>query len=140
MKKGNLIFRGNVRLYLEGLGALVVIDRSNMDQITYCVGSLASSILIRDHRPKPINAALNTIDGNETTEFAECFNQPAWSEIRESGNKVEIDLFHADAKGDLPILWMGVIRDGKMPVHSILWEVLRPSEESVTAFAALIED
>jgi hypothetical protein len=33
---------------------------------------------------------------------------------------------------------MGVIRDGKMPVHKIEWEILKPVEEFATAFTALI--
>jgi len=136
----NPFFKGNVRVYLEGEQALVPVELHPPDEMKYFIGAEQTHLIIKDFRKNPNQAAQKAIAGETGTEFADVFNQPAWVEVSENAGALEIDMREETAKpGERPILWLGVIRDGKMPVHKLAWEVLRPTSETAIAFAALVE-
>lgn len=133
-------FEGYVNIYLQGKGALQPIDINIQDPFSYYVGSPASKILVKDFRKEPTDAAKLTLLGKSKSEFADVFNQPAMVSIDEKEYGVEIELKDCTEKGNFPTLWLGVIYDGKMPVHKITWEALIPIDDNATAFAILVND
>lgn len=139
INKGN-VFRGNARVYLQGKGALQPIDTSSSNFHTYYVGTEESSIVVKDHRQEPVQAAKAELEERTQGVFADIFNQPAVVEISDNDGNIEIEMLSGKQDDDAPILWMGVIYDGKMPVHNIFWETLKPIRENATAFAVLIND
>lgn len=140
METKDNIYSGNARVYLQGKGALQPLDTSSSEFHTYYVGTEESSIIIKDCRPEPVRAAKATLENNIEVEFADIFNQPAEVEISEKDGNVEIKMQPGKQDDMSPILWMGVIDDGKMPVHNITWEALKPIRGDSTAFAILVND
>jgi len=143
MLKENVLYRGNVQIYLQGEKALLRVNSSYEDQIAYFIGSRKSKLLIRDFREEPILAAHHTSAGIEGTEFANAFNQPAYAEvsIADKGSepeKVEINLRPAEESEDFPVLWLGVKNDLLMPMLDIEWEFLRPISVEKVAFTAMV--
>lgn len=134
------IYRGNVQVYLQGKGALQLVDKSDSDCYMYFVGSVESSIKIKDFRREPIEAAQTIVESGSDDNFANVFNQPAEIEITECERNIEIKMHSTTRDESLPILWIGVIHDREMPVHKIEWEALRPIQEDLTAFATLVYD
>lgn len=135
-----VIFKGSAHVYLQGKGALQAIDTSSPNYHTYFVGTEKSSIKVKDHRLEPIQAAKASIENRLEGDFADIFNQPAEVTIEEQDGVVEIEMKPGEANNSSPTLWMGVIHDGKMPVHKITWEALKPIQENKTAFAVLADD
>jgi len=143
MSNENYLYQGNVHIHLQGQHALLPIDATREDQVTYFIGSKKSKLLIRDFREEPILAAHSAPTGIEGAEFAVAFNQPAYAEvsITENGNepeKVEINLRPAKDNDDIPVLWMGVKNDLLMPMLDIEWEILRPISSKKIAFTAMV--
>ncbi|MDL1911737.1 hypothetical protein FBQ81_13775 [Chloroflexi bacterium CFX6] len=133
-----LVYRGNARIYLQGKGALQPVDISDINCYTYFVGSVESSIKLLDFRYDPNKAAEARLNNRLDREFADIFNQPAEVDISEKNGNVEIELKLGRQDNESPILWIGVIDDGKMPVHKIAWETLKPIQGGAIAFAALV--
>ena len=140
MEDRAIVYRGNARVSLQGVGALQPIEIDNPDYYTYFVGTADSSIKVRDHRQEPNRAALEEIENRSVGEFADVFNQPAEVEIRENDGEVEIEMLPGRFDTASPILWMGVIYDRQMPVHNITWEALKPLGNNATAFAVLVTE
>jgi len=143
MLNENVLYRGNVQIHLQGPRALLPIDSSREDQVTYFIGSKKSRLLIRDFREEPILAAQRAPTGVEAAEFAVAFNQPAYAEVSVAENgtepeKVEINLRPADKEEDSPVLWLGVKNDLLMPMLDIEWEILRPISSKKIAFTAMV--
>lgn len=140
MEDRGIVYRGNARVYLQGVGALQPIDINNLEYYTYYVGTEVSLIKVKDYRQEPNQAALAEIENRSKGKFAHAFNQPAEVEIRENGENVEIKMLPGKEDIASPILWMGVINDGKMPVQKITWEVLKLLNDNAIAFAVLVQD
>jgi len=136
----NPVYEGNVSVYLEGQKALLPVEVNSPDEMTYFIGAEQTNLIIKDFRRNPNQVAERVIAGEEGLDFAEIFNQPAWVrvEVIEETGALEINMHETQAEVNFPVLWLGVIRDGKMPVQNIEWEVLRPTDMSATAFAALV--
>ncbi len=137
---GSLWFRGNVLVYLEGEKALLPILVQPPHQMEYLIGAEYTGLIIKDFRMGPNLAAAQVINGNKDFDFSSHFNQPAFAEVSEENGTLQINLYETDVDNDYPILWLGVIRDGKMPVQNVIWEVLRPASQKDVAFAALVMD
>lgn len=140
MDNKDVIYQGNARVYLQGRGALQPTNVGSSECYTYFVGTEASAIKIKDYRQEPNRAAAAKIENRLEGEFADVFNQPAEIEIKKEDGVVEITMRPGKQDNISPMLWMGVIYDGKMPVHKITWEVLKPIEDNATAFAVLVDD
>jgi hypothetical protein len=132
------LFEGQVHVYLEGQKVLELTSVTE-DEMIYYLGSKHTNLIIKDFRREPNFAARQILDGNDEVSFADTFNQPAKIKIQDFQGKVEITMLECKTNQELPTLWMGVIRDGTMPVHRIDWEVLRPVDQFSTAFAALVD-
>jgi len=140
MAKANYIYQGNVQIYLQGQNALRPAGTIREDQMTYFIGSEKSKLLIRDFRQSPIFAAQKALSGLDGVEFASVFNQPAWIEIRDDQDNIQIDL-HESSEADVnSMLWLGVISDDKIPIHYMVWEKFTNIDNSTLAFAALVND
>jgi hypothetical protein len=143
MSKENVLYQGNVQIYLQGENALLPTGSDREDQIAYFIGSKKSKLLIRDFRKRPILAAHRGQSGVKGMEFADAFNQPAYAEvsISDKGNepeKVEIHLLPTDEREDFPVLWLGIMNDLMMPMLDIEWEILRPISIEKIAFTAMV--
>ena len=143
MSKENLLYKGNVQIYLQGEKALLPTGTERADQVSYFIGSKKSKLLIRDFRRRPIQAAHRGHAGVEGTEFANAFNQPAYAEVsiaQKGGEpeKVEIHLLPTDEREDFPVLWLGIMNDLMMPMLDIEWEILRPISMEKVAFTAMV--
>lgn len=140
MSKGINLYKGNVQIYLQGQNALISVDSTSEGKITYFVGSRNSKLLIRDFRKDPVLAAQRALSGLDGAEFASIFNQPAQIEIKEDQDHVQIDL-HESSENDVnTMLWLGVTKDGNIPVHYMLWEKFTNIDDATLAFAALVND
>ena len=142
MDTRDILYQGNVNIYLEGQRALLPITHlEESDNMAYFIGSDNTRLLVRDFRKTPNDVAKQVLSGDNSVEFADVFNQAAWLEVQEQNGNVEFNIHESYDKGDFPILWLGVIRAGKMPVHNIAWEVLRPlDDEASVAFAVLVQN
>jgi len=142
MTKENMLYQGNVQIYLQGEKALLPTGSERMDQITYFIGSKKSKLLIRDFRKRPILAAQRGQAGIDGTEFADAFNQPAYAEVSiakgSEPEKIEINLRPTEEREDFPVLWLGIINDLMMPMLDIEWEILRPISMEKVAFTAMV--
>ncbi len=143
MSKENILYQGNVQIYLQGERALLPTGSGRDDQIAYFIGSKKSKLLIRDFRKRPMLAAQRGHSGIEGTEFADAFNQPAYAEVsiaEKSGEpeKIEINLRPTDEREDFPVLWLGIMNDLMMPMLDIEWEILRPINPEKIAFTAMV--
>ena len=143
MSKENILYQGNVQIYLQGEKALLPTGSGREDQVAYFIGSKKSKLLIRDFRKRPILAAHRGQSGIEGTEFADAFNQPAYAEVsiaEKSGEpeKIEINLRPTDEREDFPVLWLGIMNDLMMPMLDIEWEILRPINPEKIAFTAMV--
>ena len=143
MLNENVLYRGNVQIYLQGPRALLPIDSHRQDQVAYFIGSKKSRLLIRDFRAEPILAAQRAPLGIEAAEFAVAFNQAAYAEVAmealgEDPEQVEIHLRPAEDNEDSPVLWLGVKNDTLMPMLDIEWEILRPISQKKIAFTAMV--
>ena len=143
MSKENVLYRGNVQIYLQGENALLPVNSSHEDQVAYFIGSKKSRLLIRDFREEPILAAHQASLGIENRQFADAFNQPAYAEvaIADKGGeleKIEINLRPTQENEDFPVLWLGVKNDLLMPMLDIEWEILRPISSKKIAFTAMV--
>ena len=140
MYKGNHIYKGHVQVYLQGQNALIPIDATCADQITYFVGSEKSELVIRDYRKGPILAAHRALSGLDGVEFASIFNQPAQVEINDNEDRVEIDLYESSENDLNSMLWLGVTKEDNIPLHYMIWEKFSNIDNCTLAFAALIND
>lgn len=131
------VYHGNVQVYLEGQGALQVLEANGKDQHVYYIGSPESKILIKDFRKEPIAAAKIALQGQKEAEFADVFNQPAKVKVYKTPAGIEIELRKCRQIRNIPILWMGVNHDHKMPARKIHWRIIQPISETETAFAIL---
>jgi hypothetical protein len=145
MSKENILYQGNVQIYLQGEKALLPTGTGSgrEDQVAYFIGSKKSKLLIRDFRKRPILAAHRGQSGIEGTEFADAFNQPAYAEVSIAGKgnepeKIEINLRPTDEREDFPVLWLGIMNDLMMPMLDIEWEILRPINPEKIAFTAMV--
>ena len=142
MSKENVLYQGNVQIYLQGEKALLPIGSERTDQIAYFIGSKKSKLLIRDFRKKPILAAHRGQAGIDGAEFADAFNQPAYAEVSiakgSEPEKIEINLRPTDEREDFPVLWLGIMNDLMMPMLDIEWEILRPISVEKVAFTAMV--
>lgn len=137
----NLIFEGNVQVYLQGKNALLPYGTLNHEIITYFIGSRRSSLTLKDFRQRPIRAAHHILSGKNGFEFADVFNEPALVKVysHTEKNQLEIEMYDNTSIYDNGILWLGVIDNNEMSVQDIEWEVLRPISKKRTAFAALVK-
>lgn len=142
MTKENVLYQGNVQIYLQGEKALLPTGTERTDQISYFIGSKKSKLLIRDFRKRPIQAAHRSQAGIEGTEFAHAFNQPAYAEVSiatgSEPEKIEINLRPTEEREDFPVLWLGIMNDLMMPMLDIEWEILRPISMEKVAFTAMV--
>jgi hypothetical protein len=142
MTKENVLYQGNVQIYLQGERALLPAGLDREDQVVYFIGSKKSKLLIRDFRKRPILAAHRGQAGIEGTEFANAFNQPAYAEVSiakgSEPEKIEINLRPTDEREDFPVLWLGIMNDLMMPMLDIEWEILRPISMEKVAFTAMV--
>jgi hypothetical protein len=140
MNNEEIIYEGNARVYLQGKGALQPIATKDIDCYTYFIGTETSSIQIKDYRTEVNQVAKAALEKRFNGEFADIFNEPARIEIFEAEGIIEIKMHPGQSDSTSPILWMGVIYDGKMPAHEITWESLKPIEGNAIAFAVLVDD
>jgi hypothetical protein len=135
-----LIFDGNVSLYLYGNGALKPIGAIANNISSYYIGGVQSNLIIHDHRPEVVSAAQLVLGGHVEINFADVFNQDARAEIRYQveSDAMEIDLYEGSSGVQLPILWIGVLDNNRMPAYKVEWEVFKALEPNRTAFAALV--
>jgi hypothetical protein len=134
------IFQGNTNVYLQGMKALKALQVSPTERVSFAIGTERSNIFVKDVRKNTLSAVEQILSGNDTIDFADIFNMPAWVEILERNDAIQIDMSECPSQGDFPTLWLGVIRNGRMPVHNVSWEVLKPVENNTTAFAAIARD
>jgi len=139
MEEKKLIFEGCVRVYLQGVNALRPIKSSIPSKMEYHIGSENTGLIVKDYRCDPVIAAQCTLSGETENDFADIFNQSAKVEVYQVQDGATIEMHEASADEISPLLWMGVIYDGKMSVHRIFWEILKPVDTKAIAFAALIE-
>jgi hypothetical protein len=137
-----IIYEGNVCVYLQGKGALLPHGRLDQKNISYFLGSRRSSILLKDFRHKPIHAARHILSGKNGIEFADIFNEPAWVQVYTNldKNELEIELHESKTAKGGNTLWLGVLDDNEMSVQEAEWEVLRPISKKRTAFAVLVKE
>lgn len=140
MSKRKDIFQGNVQIYLQGQNALIPVGEIREDQMTYFIGSKNSNILIRDFRQNPIFAAHKALSGLDGVEFASIFNSPAWIEIKDNKNYIQIDMHESSRDETESMLWIGIIDNDNIPVHYMSWEKFVNINNSTLAFAALVDD
>src|SRR5512138_545636 len=143
MLNENVLYRGNVQIHLQGPRALLPIDSSSADQVTYFIGSKKSKLLIRDFREEAILAVQRNPAGIEAPDFTAAFNRPAYAEVAmealgEDPEPVEIHLRPAKDSQDNPVLWLGVKNDALMPMLDIEWEIMRPISSKKVAFTAMV--
>jgi hypothetical protein len=139
MKDQKIIYQGGAAIYLQGLNALELAASENEhSHMSYFVGSPESTIQVNDYRASSQSAAERALGGEGAFEFADVFNQPAWVMIKENQEATEIEIRDGEEMKDKPLLWLGVIDDGLMPVQEILWENLRALNDDRVAFAALV--
>lgn len=135
----SIVFNGPVQVYLQGKDALFPVDASN-DQISYWIGSQNSKLFLKDHRYLPIRAANRVLAGEDGSEFADIFNQPAIAKVNLEDDAVNIELHEIANAGNYPILWLGVLEKNLMPNYSVEWEYLRPLNSHSTAISILIKE
>ena len=135
------VFSDRVQVYLQGLDALQPFNNLVSTVRKYYIGSETTNMIINDHRIAPILAADEAMSGENVEKFPEVFNQPAYAEIRNASDIVEVDLYEAtdDYEGSM-ILWLGVIRDGRLPIHYLPWYTFRLMEDDGIAFVAIVDD
>ena len=131
-----LIYKGNANIYLQGLGALEPITtQSNL--MEYFVAYPESKILVRDFRKNVAELANKILEGDNAN-FPEIFSQPAWIEIRSTKDAAEILIKDGINENHEKTLWLGVIRDSKMSVQDVDWEIIKSVNDNEFAFAALV--
>jgi hypothetical protein len=139
-----VIYKGNVRVYLQGKNALAPIStepRSN-ESISYHIGDINTNFVLCDHRPETVAEAHQILQTHYQNGFAKHFNQNAKAEIRydEASKHMRIDLHSIETRPDkCPVLWMGILEDNTMPGYEVQWEVFKPLNATQTAFVALIQ-
>jgi hypothetical protein len=130
MSNTNYYFKGNVRVYLQGLETLEIYLQSE-GLYSYHLGSPRSKIRIRDFRRLSRDAACHALNGENIYEFADVFNQPALAKIREKNGKIRIDMHECTVDTPNPILWLGVVKDGNtIPLHIVRWEKFKAIEKN----------
>jgi hypothetical protein len=135
----SLIFEGNVQVHLYGQNAL--IPSSLHDQLlTAVIGAEGSELIVNEHRTRTIQAIKSALPNGYPDGFLGAFNEQAWAEIFYEPNRkaLSIDLYDTSNEVNIPILWMGVLKDNLMPNYEVEWEVLKPVDDSNTAFCALL--
>jgi hypothetical protein len=135
-----LIFEGNVQVYLQGKNALLPHGTLG-NNATYFIGSRQSPLTLRDYRHKQINAARHILSGKNGFEFADVFNEPALVKVYSDPekNKLEIEMHEPTAGNKKETLWLGVIDNHEMSVQKIKWEFLHAIGKKRIAFAALVK-
>jgi hypothetical protein len=98
----NPLYIGNVRVYLEGKSALLPLEIYPPKLVSYSIGSEKTNLIIKDYRRNPNRAAQNALSGNEEVEFADIFNQPAWIEVTEETENIEITMHESLSQGEFP--------------------------------------
>ena len=139
MTEYQLIFEGNLRLFIEGNNALLPFKQNSQDEKGFYIGSENTNLIIRDHRSGLMDEQI-PFHETDISHFIRAFQQPAWAEVKycENDENMEIELFESNVDGELPILWFGVLEDNIMPGYKVEWEVFKALTEDRTAFAALI--
>ena len=138
MGRDELIFRGNVCVYLQGKQALQPVDIHQENSLNYYIGSPVSKIHLHDFREAPNDAARRAIIGVDGYEFADVFNQPAWVEIKHGLEGIVIELYESTEEADCPTLWLGVLHEKVIPVHQFDWKTFKSIGPSEIAFASLV--
>jgi hypothetical protein len=139
----DLIFEGNVQVYLQGRNALMPIspEASPSGHITYYIGNKSTNLVLSDHRPETVAEARQILQTRYQNGFAKHFNQHAKAEIRydEDTQRIEIDLHTVPTEPEeCPVLWLGTLEDNLMPGYQVEWEIFRELGPTQTAFVALI--
>jgi hypothetical protein len=138
-----ILFQGQVDVYLQGKSALAPFGKLNDDLIKYYVGNSNTRITVKDYRKEPVCAVHKIISGDQNLKFSEQFNQPAYIKIRKGSRGITIELRDSDREeksSNSALLWLGVLYNGQMPIHRITWHVFKPVNETIIAFAAVVED
>jgi hypothetical protein len=137
MSEHEVKYQGEVDIYLQGQDALepTIAPPALM---AYYVGCPSSKILVKDHRNRVAEAARLALSGIDEEKFANVFNEHAWVDIRSTDDQAEIEIFDGRGKGDVPVLWLGVISDGKMGAYDVDWEIIKPLGGTQFAFAAIV--
>lgn len=138
-----IIYQGNVRVYLQGRNALTPIspEMPSNGHIAYYIGDTKTDLVLYDHRPETVSEARQILQTKYQNGFAKHFNQCAKAEIRydEVTQHMKIDLHNLETQSEkCPILWMGILEDNTMPGYEVQWEVFKSLNASQTAFVALI--
>jgi hypothetical protein len=134
----SILFEGSIHVYLQGKNALLPIKTED-NQVTYCIGTRKTRLLLKDYRSTPVKAAQSYMQGKTGFEFADIFNQPAKAKVNIiDEKKVEIELYDSQEVDHSPTLWLGVFDDNLMPNIDTEWEFLRPINVQSTAFAGLV--
>ncbi len=139
MSKNSILYSGNVNVYLEGHNALWIINTRLQDHMEYFIGSPVSKIEIVDYRKEPVVAAQNALLNGQDHTFAQIFNQRAWACIQNGKENITVELHDPYEQSKEPTLWLGVINDGRMPVHDVEWEVIQPISMSEAAFLVMVK-
>ena len=71
MSNSELIYQGNVRIYLQGKGALQPFDQNYQIPYHYYIGSPVSEMVVKDFRKEPLDSARKVLSGLERNEFAD---------------------------------------------------------------------
>jgi hypothetical protein len=138
----SLIFDGDVQVYLYGQNAL--IPTSLTDQaLAMVIGIETSDLIVNEHRYKIIQLIKNTSPDSYPDGFLQSFNRPARVEIQYEPNQkgLKIDLYDIETvtEDNIPILWMGVLENNRMPNYEVEWEVLKSIDGNNAAFCALVK-
>ena len=127
-----------VSVYLQGEHALFPV-KINEKSTEYWIGSDESRLKIIDSRKAPREALQLFLENKNGFESADIFNQAAMTRVAQGEDTcIKITLSEIEEKEDLPILWLGVLRDNKFPNYDTRWEFLRPLDDGGTAIAVLI--
>jgi hypothetical protein len=138
-----IIYQGNVRVYLQGRNALTLIlpETPSSGYISYYIGDTNTNFVLCDHRPETVAEARQVLQTQYQNGFAKHFNQYAKAEIRydEDVRHMKIDLHTIETQPEkCPVLWMGILENNLMPGFQVEWEIFKPIDESNTAFVAFI--
>jgi len=139
MSELEVLFEGNINVYLNGENALWVIDTNQTRNMDYYLGSPESKIKVTDFRYDSVNVAKQALQDEFMDSFADIFNQRANVIVRNRGDEVIVELHNPENETETRTLWLGVINDNRMPVHDVEWEIIHPISMSEVAFLVMIK-
>ena len=138
MNNQNLHYLGKADIYLQGMDALQPLEITQ-NYIAYYIGCPVSNIIVYDFRKAPALAAERALKGVGEEKFADVFNHPGWIEIRETAKVTEIYISELDEKEEIrTTLWLGILYNQSMVEHNVIWKLIRPITDSITAFAVIL--